>query len=101
MNITAIAVPNFNRLIPPLFFSALILNHSVFAANSDGSVHHYQKILSTEGGFTGVLESRDYFGFGVTKLGDGDGGPDRGAVWILFLNPDGTVKCKRGKSGFI
>ena len=37
-----------------------LLNHSVFAANSDGSVHHYQKILSTEGGFTGVLESRDY-----------------------------------------
>jgi len=26
---------------------------------------------------------------------DDDGGPDRGAVWILFLHPDGTVRDER------
>jgi hypothetical protein len=25
---------------------------------------------------------------------DDDGGADRGAVWILFLNSDGTVKSQ-------
>ena len=29
----------------------------------------------------------------VGAHGDDDGGSDRGAVWILFLNSDGTVKA--------
>ena len=38
----------------------------------------------------------DLDGDGITDLAvgagyDDDGGADRGAVWILFLNPDGTV----------
>ena len=76
--------------------------------NSDGTVKDEQKISDTEGGFDGVLADSDFFGRsvanigdlnedGVTDLavganGDDDGGTDRGAVWILFMNSDGTVK---------
>jgi len=77
--------------------------------NSDGTVKAHQKISDTEGGFTGTLDNSDYFGHSAASLGDldgdgvpdlavgatgdDDGGPDRGAVWILFLNSDGTVKA--------
>ena len=59
-------------------------------------------------GFTGGLDDEDHIqkvtslgdlnGDGVGDLamgawGDDDGGPRRGAVWILFLNPNGTVKA--------
>jgi hypothetical protein len=79
----------------------------VLLLNSDGTVKAHQKISSTEGGFTGVLDDGDLFsrvtsladvdGDGVQDLAvgavdDDDGGPDRGAVWILFLNRDGTVR---------
>ena len=76
--------------------------------NSDGTVKSHQKISDTEGGFTGTLDNGDQFGGAVASLGDldgdgvgdlavgvstdDDGGPNRGAVWILFLNSDGTVK---------
>ena len=74
--------------------------------NSDGTVKGYQKISDTQGGFTGGLVNYDYFGNAVTGLGDldgdgigdvgvaafGDGPVKEGAVWILFLNSDGTVK---------
>jgi len=79
--------------------------------NSDGTVKSHQKISDTEGGFTGELDAYDYFGEaftvmgdldgdGVTDLalgapGDDDGGSARGAVWILYLNSDGTVKDHR------
>ncbi|MEZ5330974.1 MAG: FG-GAP-like repeat-containing protein [Thermoanaerobaculia bacterium] len=74
----------------------------------DGSVLDTQKISDTEGGFTGVLDDVDLFGDAVAGIGDldgdglpdlavgaggdDDGGFDRGAVWILFLNPNGTVR---------
>jgi len=77
--------------------------------NSDGTVKSHQKISSTAGGFTGTLNNQDHFGFSVDSLGDldgdgvvdlavgawmdDDGGVDQGAVWILFLNSDGTVKA--------
>ncbi len=76
--------------------------------NADGTVNSHQKISDTQGGFTGTLNNGDIFGYSVAALGDldGDGVPDlavgafadddggfnRGAVWILFLKTDGTVK---------
>jgi len=80
--------------------------------NTDGTVKGHQKISSTQGGFTGDLDHADYFGSSVSAIGDLDGdsiteiavgamwdddggsdeGSDRGALWIIFLNSDGTVK---------
>ena len=74
--------------------------------NSDGTVKAHQKIGNTQGGFTGYLDNGDYFGYSVASLGDldgdgvsdlavgarFDGGWGRGAVWLLLLNSDGTVK---------
>ena len=76
--------------------------------NTDGTVKSHQKISNTQGGFTGALDNQDWFGSGVSSLGDLDGdgvgdlavgqtgndggGPERGAVWILHLDTDGTVK---------
>ncbi|MEL6984861.1 MAG: LamG-like jellyroll fold domain-containing protein, partial [Actinomycetota bacterium] len=73
-----------------------------------GWVAAEQKISDTEGGFDGVLDGDDRFGVATTAIGDLDGdgvvdlavgvekdddgaGPS-GAVYILFLNADGTVK---------
>ncbi len=75
--------------------------------NPDGTVLREQKINDLEGGFTGTLVDSSQFGIGLSRVGDydcdgvrelavgelsDDGGNDRGAVWILFLNRDGTVK---------
>ena len=80
----------------------------VLFMNTDGTVKAHQKIGSNAGGFSGVLDPMDEFGHAATGVGDldhdgvediavgaplgDDGGTDRGAVWILFLNGDGTVK---------
>ena len=76
--------------------------------NRDGTVNRHQKISSTTGGGP-PLNDGDHFGVRVASLGDldgagpsvlalavgalrdDDGGFNRGAVWILFLNSDGTV----------
>ena len=76
--------------------------------NADGTVKAEQKISATQGGFTGFVDGDDRFGTLVEPIGDldgdgvmdlavgarrdDDGGTNRGAVWILFLNTDGTVK---------
>ncbi|MDP6699031.1 MAG: integrin alpha, partial [Candidatus Latescibacteria bacterium] len=76
--------------------------------NANGTTKSYQKISDTAGSFTGTLSDDDRFGSSVASLGDldgdgvadiavgarldDDGGSDRGAVWILFLNTNGTVK---------
>ncbi|MEQ1893099.1 MAG: PKD domain-containing protein [Planctomycetota bacterium] len=77
--------------------------------NRDGTVKDRRKISDTAGNFTGVLEDLDEFGRSIANLGDldqdgvidlavgaigdDDGGVDmKGAVWILFMNADGTVK---------
>ena len=76
--------------------------------NDDGTVDIEQKISDTEGNFPAVLDDSDRFGSAVAGLGDlngdsildiavgapldDDGGADRGAVWILFMNVDGTVQ---------
>jgi len=79
--------------------------------NSNGTVKTQQKISATAGGFTGVLDDGDWFGTFLTPLGDldgdgledllvaapfdDDGGPDRGAYYVLFLNSNGTVKSQQ------
>ena len=76
--------------------------------NADGTVKSHQKISATAGGFEGTLDDNDQFGQSAAAIGDlnndgtpdiavgsendDDGGFNRGAVWILFLNPNGTVK---------
>lgn len=76
--------------------------------NADGTVRQTQRISDTAGGFEGVLDDDDLFGQAVAGVGDldGDGTPDlavaasldddgadgQGAVWVLFLKPDGTVR---------
>ncbi len=81
------------------------------AAAQAGAVLRHQKVSQTEGGFTGPLHAADLFGIGAAALGDldgdgltelavgayfdDDGGPDRGAVWILFLSADGTVRAQQ------
>ena len=76
--------------------------------NADGTVKDHQKISNTEGNLGEGLASLNNFGTALAGLGDldgdgvpdlavgvpldDDGGQDRGAVWILFLNADGTVK---------
>ena len=84
-----------------------ILASAGTALAQPGWVLSHQKVSDTQGGFTGTLDNEDRFGFSVASLGDldgdgvgdivvgapwdDDGGTDRGAVWVLFLNPDGTV----------
>ena len=81
----------------------------LFFLNSNGTVKSFQKIAQGVGGFTAILQSFDHFGTGVGNAGDinGDGvqdlavgargdntgGLDRGAVYVLFLNANGTVKA--------
>ena len=76
--------------------------------NADGRVRQSQRISDTAGGFDGALDDRDLFGQAVAGIGDvdgdgtpdlavaatldDDGTPDTGAVWMLFLRPDGTVR---------
>ncbi len=83
--------------------------------NSNGTVRDQQKINNVHGGLTNLPSNGARFGDSVGKLGDvdGDGIPDiavgapqddgttppdpqynYGAVWILFLNSDGTVKSE-------
>ncbi len=80
--------------------------------NTDGTVDHFQKISATAGNFTGVLNRHNQFGQALGSLGDADsdGVPDLavgawnddndiGAVWLLYLNDNGTVKKHQKISG--
>lgn len=76
--------------------------------HSNGTAKGIRKISDTEGGFAGVLDESDQFGLSSAPLGDldldgvadlavgapldDDGSNGRGAVWVLFLNTNGTVK---------
>lgn len=71
------------------------------------SIESYQKINELHGGFSGILDVNDYLGISIDNIGDldgngvndlavgaygdDDGGMDRGAVWILFLDSNDMV----------
>ena len=42
-------------------------------------------------GSTGLLDATDLPALAVGAFSDDDGGNQRGAVWLVFLHPDGTV----------
>ncbi|MEM7274511.1 MAG: putative Ig domain-containing protein [Actinomycetota bacterium] len=79
--------------------------------NTDGTVRAEQKISAATGGLVGPLDDNDLFGASVAGLGDldgdgvpdlavgaisdDDGGADQGAVYVLFMNPDGTVRAEQ------
>lgn len=81
----------------------------IVSINSLGSiVQILSSIGPNSGGFNETLNYNDLFGYNVSGIGDydkdgtndiivgaiydDDGGLDKGAAWILFLNPNGTVK---------
>jgi hypothetical protein len=81
----------------------------VLFLNADGTVKSHQKISETEGGFTADLDDFDRFGHSFAALGDFDGdgvedvavsnifdddgtGNNQGAIFLLMLDTDGTVK---------
>ncbi len=75
--------------------------------DTSGAVLSTQKISATTGGFTGLLQGSPAFGCDIAAIGDlngdgiddlavgsrrdNDGGTRHGAVWILFMNANGTV----------
>lgn len=83
----------------------------VLFMNTDGTVSTSQQITEGVGGMVGNLDSGDDFGYSVASIGDldndgvidlvvgseedSDDGSSQGAVWILFLNTDGTVKAEQ------
>jgi hypothetical protein len=93
--------------VVPLIACAWLGALPVLSPEIPGHVRFHRKISQTAGGFQGALSNLDGFGRSVTSLGDvdgngvsdlavgaaldDDGGLDRGAVWILFLDSDGGV----------
>ncbi|UCD37282.1 MAG: VCBS repeat-containing protein [Fidelibacterota bacterium] len=89
-------------------FALFIVSHLAAQFPSDGTVKSFQKISATEGGFSATLDNSDFFGISTAALGDldgdgvldlavgaaydDDGGSGRGAVYVLFMNADGSVK---------
>jgi hypothetical protein len=81
----------------------------ILSLNSDGSVAWDAKIGALDPVLVGALDAADRFGYGIAGLGDldadgvpdlavgatkdSDGGLFSGAVYILFLNSDASVKA--------
>ena len=73
----------------------------ILLMSTDGRVDGWQKVSASAGGFNGKLNANDHFGAAVTGIGDLDsrgiedlavgapgddaGGPNKGALWILFM----------------
>jgi len=94
---------------PSLVTIVFLAGVAAVATAELGDVLFEQKISREAGGFTGDVLGGDAFGFGVEALGDldGDGTPDiavgapgdngekggnEGSFYVLFLNPDGSVR---------
>ena len=94
-------------------FWTLVLFLSLTGARCSDStitteVDNEEKISDSKGDFDGNLNNGDQFGSAIANIGDlesdgvidlavgapfdDDNGENRGAVWILFLAGDGTVK---------
>jgi FG-GAP repeat len=83
----------------------------VLFLHPNATVKAAQKISDTQGNFQGGLSDLDYFGVAVANVGDidgdrvqdlavgaqsdNDGGASRGAVYVMFLDPSGTVKAEQ------
>jgi len=79
--------------------------------NTNGTVKSEQKISDLQGNFSYTLDNEDFFGTGVDNIGDmdgdgindlivgaygdDDGGQNKGAFYVLYLNANGTVKSDR------
>jgi hypothetical protein len=73
----------------------------ILLMKTDGRVDGWQKVSASAGDFNGNLSANDHFGAAVTGIGDLDsrgiedlavgapgddaGGPNKGALWILFM----------------
>jgi len=120
----ASAPPSRLTMSPPLKFLsaglavlfALSLHVAADAQALPGSMLDQHKISAVAGGFSGTLHDGDGFGTSVIAVGDVDGDgitdlavgaqgdddglaaphPDQavGALWILFMNPDGSVRTQ-------
>lgn len=89
----------------------IFLFYSNLFGQTPGTINTIQKISNSSGGLGNVLGSGGSFGNRVANIGDldgdgvidlavgeeyaDDGGTDRGAVWVLFMKKDGTVKSKQ------
>ena len=81
---------------------------------SSAQVRSEHKIAGSQGGFSGILQSKQLFGIDIEPIGDLDGdgvgdlavgargyyqGVSTGAVWILFMTATGTVRDQRRITG--
>ena len=80
----------------------------VVSLDKEGNVVSYKKITSNTGGLNEKLGNNNRFGSAISTIGDvnkdgitdiavgqrleDDGSNNQGAVWILFLNENGSVK---------
>ena len=96
------------RALPPMLLHPLATLAFSLLLPQAGTVIGAQKISDRYGALPPPLRNGDQFGRAVTRLGDldldgvtdiavaahsdDDGGPERGAVYVLFLNTNGTVK---------
>jgi len=104
-------------------FFSLVGKVWLFFMRTDGSVQSSLQIGPGSGGFNGLVGEDDKFGLAITELADldGNGVTDLavgvndnwrfpayfapGAVWLLFMEPGGTVSSEKfiapGVSGFV
>ncbi len=93
----------------PILLATLIFAFAVAPADAQiGTVLAKQKVSEHDGNFDGLLSPEDWFGWSVAAIGDIDGdeipdiavgapqdddgtGKNTGALWILFMNDDGSL----------